>query len=94
MDLYLLYTSVPLFSFIDSNIGGDPFEFVSITNNGITAVTVEVVIVKFDGPDPTRLKHINFGSRPVALEYDTQSSTLVGHANAPQVVAVGAGPIL
>ncbi|MGI4885869.1 MAG: T9SS type A sorting domain-containing protein [Janthinobacterium lividum] len=92
MDLYLLYNGVPLFSSIDNNIGGDPFEFIGINNNGTTAVTVEVVIVKFDGPDPTRLKYINFGSRPTAIEYDTQSSTLVGHANAPQVVAVGAAP--
>lgn len=78
MDLHLLYNGVPLFSSIDNNIGGDPFEFVSITNNGTAAVTVEVMIVKFDGPDSTRLKYINFSSRPVALEYDTQSSTLVG----------------
>ncbi|TPG65926.1 T9SS type A sorting domain-containing protein [Hymenobacter nivis] len=92
MDLYLLYNGVPLFSSIDNNIGGDPFEFISVTNNGTAAVTVEAVIVKFDGPDPTRLKYINFGDRPTALEYDTQSSTLAGHANAPQVVAVGAAP--
>lgn len=92
MDLYLLYNGVPLFSSIDNNIGGDPFEFIGITNNGTTPVTVEVVIVKFDGPDPTRLKYINYGSRPTAIEYDTQSSTLTGHANAPQVVAVGAAP--
>lgn len=92
MDLYLLYNGVPLFSSVDNNIGGDPFEFIGINNNGTVPVTVEVVIVKFDGPDPTRLKYVNFGSRPVAIEYDTQSSTLVGHANAPQVVAVGAAP--
>ena len=45
---------------------------------------MEAVIVKFDGPDPTRLKYVNFGDQPTALEYDTQSSTLVSHANAPQ----------
>ncbi|AWM31964.1 T9SS type A sorting domain-containing protein [Hymenobacter nivis] len=92
MDLYLLYNGVPVFSSIDNNIGGDPFEFISITNSSTAAVTVEAVIVKFDGPDPTRLKYVNFGDRPTTIEYDTQSSTLVGHANAPQVVAVGAAP--
>ncbi|AMJ65500.1 T9SS type A sorting domain-containing protein [Hymenobacter sp. PAMC 26628] len=92
MDIYLLYNGVPVLSSIDNNIGGDPFEFVGFTNRGTAPLTVEVVIVKFDGPDPTRLKYVNFGSRPTAVEYDTQSSTLVGHANAPQVVAVGAAP--
>ncbi len=92
LDLYLLYNGIPLFSSIDNNIGGDPFEFIGIRNGSTAPVTVEVVIVKFDGPDPTRIKYINFGSRPVAIEYDTKSSTLVGHANAQQAVAVAAAP--
>ena len=94
LDLYLLYNGLPLFSSIDNNLDGDPFEFIGITNNGTTPVTVEVVIVKFDGPDPTRIKYINYGSRlaPANIEYDTQSSTLTGHANAPQAVAVAAAP--
>ncbi len=92
LDLYVLYDGLPIFSSVDDNIGGDPFEFVSLQNNGPTAATVEVVIVKFAGPDPTYIKYVNFGSRPVAVEYDTQSPTLVGHANAGQVVAVAAAP--
>ena len=92
LDLYILFNGLPIFSSVDNNIGGDPFEFVGISNNDTTAATVEVVVVKFAGPDPGRIKYVNYGDRPTALEHDTQSSTLVGHANAELAVAVGAAP--
>ena len=92
LDLYILFNGQPIFSSTDNNIGGDPFEFISIVNNGNAAATVEVVIVKIAGPDPSRIKYINYGNQPLALEYDTQSSTLTGHANAERAVAVAAAP--
>ena len=90
LDFYLLYNGLPIIESIDNNLGGDPFEFIGVQNNDTVAVTVELVIVKFAGPDPTRIKYVNYGDRPAALEYDTRSSTLVGHANAESAVAVGA----
>ena len=92
LDLYVFAGGNLIAQSDDNNLGGDPFEFIGLTNNGTTPGTVEIVIVKFAGPDPRRIKYVNFGSRPSALEYDTQSSTLVGHANARRVVAVAAAP--
>lgn len=62
------------------------------TNFGNAAVTLDVVITKYEGPDPTRLKYVHFGSPPTITEYDTHSATLVGHANAERAVAVAAAP--
>ncbi|WP_310392033.1 T9SS type A sorting domain-containing protein [Hymenobacter sp.] len=92
LDLYVLFGGEPIFASADNNLGGDPFEFLGLTNNGTTPATIELVIVKVAGPDPTRIKYVNFGDAPAALEYDTRSSTLVGHANAPLVTAVAAAP--
>ena len=90
MDLYIVRGDTILFASQEGNIGGDPFEFVGFTNFGTTAITLDVVITKYDGPDPTRLKYVHFGSPPTTTEYDTRSSTLVGHANAERAVAVAA----
>ena len=92
MDLYIVRGDTILLASQEPNIGGDPFEFVSFVNSGTTAITVDVVITKFEGPDPTRLKYVHFGNPPTTTEYDTRSSTLVGHANAERAVAVAAAP--
>jgi len=92
LDLYALFEGEPIFGSVDNNLGGDPFEFLGLTNNGTTPATIELVIVKAAGPNPTRVKYVNFGDAPAALEYDTKSSTIVGHANAPLVTAVAAAP--
>ena len=77
-------------SFSDQSVTGDPFEFASLGNTGTTPIDVDVVITKFAGPGPGLLKWVNFGSRNVAIEYDTKSSTLYGHNNVAGVICVGA----
>ena len=77
-------------SFSDQSTTGDPFEFASLSNNGRTPIEVDVVITKFAGPDPGLFKWVNFGSRDVAIEYDTKSPTLYGHNNVAGGISVGA----
>jgi hypothetical protein len=50
-----------------------------------------IMITKFDGPNPQRIKYVWFGGANVTInEFDTRSSTLYGHANAAGAEAVGA----
>jgi hypothetical protein len=71
------------------NIGGDPVELIGLTAR--SAVTVELVIVKYAGPSPQLMKYINYGSSTaVPLEYATNSSTVTGHSNATGAIAVAA----
>jgi hypothetical protein len=74
------------------NIGGDPFEFMWLSNDGNSPISFDLVIVKFEGPDPGLIKWVNFGSRDLSIEYDTKSSALYGHANAARAVSVAAAP--
>jgi Ca2+-binding RTX toxin-like protein len=73
----------------DTNTGQDPFEFLAFTNN-TGSTQLNLAISKFGGgPNPGKLKYIRFGNVTVN-EFDTQSSTVVGHANAQGAEAVGA----
>lgn len=74
---------------LSSNIGGDPVEVFGLRTTA--ALTVELVIVKYAGPDPQLMKYINYGSSTaVPLEYATNSSTVSGHSNATGAIAVAA----
>ena len=93
LDLLVLVNGVvqTSLSSLRDNVGGDPFEFISFTAR--TALTVELAIVKYSGPDPQLMKYVNFGSSTaVPTEYVTNSSTVFGHANAASAVAVAASP--
>ena len=91
LDMYLFFNGALVTSSTADNIAnGDPVEIISVNSSFTTPVVVELVITKFAGPDPKLLKYINYGSTPVAVEYDTRSSTIAGHANAERVIAVGA----
>lgn len=74
------------------NMLGDPFEIISLSNSSNGPISVDIVIVKFAGPDPGLVKWINFGSQNIAIEYDTKSSTSYGHANASRAISVAAAP--
>ena len=76
----------------DSNLGGDAVEIFSFFNPPRSAVTAfNIMITKFDGPNPQLIKYVRFGGGNVTInEFDTQSSTLFGHANAAGAAAVGA----
>jgi hypothetical protein len=92
----LIYFNNALFtaSAADNIANGDPYEFRGITNNGSSPANIEIVITKFAGPDPVNIKWVNYknSSQVFAVEYDTQSSTSVGHANAAGAIGVGAAP--
>ena len=70
---------------------GVPVEFFRFTNPNATDLVAEISIEKFAGPDPGRIKYINFGGDSV-IEFDTNSSTIFGHPAAfggrPSVGAV------
>lgn len=82
-------------STLDS-IGNDtPFEFLDFFNNGSNGTQYEIIISVFAGPDPGRVKYVNFGNdfgQGVIFEYDTQSSTVYGHAAADGAQAIAAVP--
>lgn len=73
----------------DNNIDGDPLEAVQYINYSTAPITVNIAITKCSGPNPLRLKYINFQSGAPA-EYDTQSGTLFGHANARGAAGIAA----
>ncbi len=76
---------------IADNIAFDnPFEIVQLQSDA-DASTFFILIQLFTGPEPGRLKIINFGTG-VPLAFDTQSPTIVGHAAAESAIAVGAIP--
>jgi subtilisin family serine protease len=74
------------------NIGGDAVEVFAFSNPPGAAVTAfNLMIIKFDGPNPQLIKYIRFGGTNVTINaFDTRSSTLYGHANAAGAEAVGA----
>jgi hypothetical protein len=76
-----------------NNIGRDAVEIVILTIPPGSAVTAfNIMITKFDGLNPQLLKYvvIDNGAGVTINEFDTQSSTLYGHANADGAEAVGA----
>ena len=97
LDYYILSTtgSVIASGTNSQSSGADPVEYVgTLTNNSSSAASVDLVIVKASGPDPGFVKWVNLGNgsaRPT-VEYDTKSSTLVGHSNSARAISVGAAP--
>lgn len=96
LDIYLVdagTTNIRASSTSANVANQSPFEILQFTNNtAITGTTnFELIIDRFSGPNPGRLKYVNFGT-DVAIEYDTNSSTVVGHAAAAGGQAVGAVP--
>jgi uncharacterized repeat protein (TIGR01451 family) len=90
VDIYL--TDDPptrvLASSTDSNIGLDPVEVLSYQNKG-RSKNFNLLIVNAGGANPGKIKYVRFGNAAIN-EYDTQSSTSYGHANAVGAEAVGA----
>lgn len=93
LNLYLLFNGQVVRSSTNPNVSADPIETVVLTNPNSVSVNVEVVITKVEGPDPGLIKWVNTGgSDPLFVEYDTQSPTVLGRANAGLVLAVAAAP--
>jgi hypothetical protein len=93
VDIYLLNSAaVVVAGKALGNVGNDAVEVFSYRNFGLTA-DFHVMIVNYSGPLPGYIKYIQLGSPAITInEFDTQSSTLFGHANAFSAEAVGAAP--
>lgn len=90
LDAFIFFGDILITGSADANIGADPVEFFGVTNTGDDTVFVDVVITKFEGPAPKLVKYINFGSGSRPVEFDTRGSTIFGHPNAANAIAVGA----
>jgi len=99
-DLSILFTIQGNFLFATPapNVGGDPVDFITVTNSG-PPVDVEIAIELVAGPPPGLMKYVVFdprvdtiGDPPTseATEYRTDSSTNYGHSNAAGAAGVGA----
>ncbi|HYH63392.1 MAG TPA: S8 family serine peptidase, partial [Urbifossiella sp.] len=75
----------------NSNVGGDPVEVFEV-DAGTTGGRYRLALGKFsvNSPDPVLVKYVAFADGFVQDEYDTQSSTVFGHANATGSATVGA----
>jgi subtilase family protein len=71
---------------------GDPTEVLLFFNAAPFAADFNIMIVKFSGPNPGRLKYLLFeaGGPTTIQTFVTNSGTVVGHANARGAIAVGA----
>ncbi|GAB3996029.1 T9SS type A sorting domain-containing protein [Spirosoma daeguense] len=75
------------------NINGDPIEIAVLYNPSASPVTFELVVARYAGPNPTLIKWVAFtNGYTITTEYNTKSSTLVGHANSTRCIATGAAP--
>ena len=73
----------------DDNVANrTPFESLRFTGTG----DFELIIQVFSGPDPGRIKWVDFGTGDTVQEFDTDSSTVFGHAAASSARAVAAAP--
>ncbi len=75
----------------DDNIGGNPLETISYTNNTDTN-NFSILIGQRDNISsiPEKIKYISFSSKADNFEYGHDSSTIFGHPNAAGAIAVGA----
>ena len=93
-DIYLLNNKGQIVAgSADPNIGLDPIEIFGYVNN-TSSPTFYLVIAKYAGPDPTRLKYILYGDGAFYLTKPRipgiLSPTLIGHAKAAGAIATGA----
>src|SRR5206468_3156584 len=55
-------------------------------------VSLDLAIAKFGGPDPGRIKFVNYGDPMIFNEHATNSPAIVPHAAQVNALAVGAVP--
>ena len=90
LDIALFDTFGFNFGSFSANLGGDPVEILGVFCGSFLGCSGEIAIGKFDGPDPTLLKYVSFNSGLAIGEFNTNSGTIYGHANAAGAEAVGA----
>ncbi len=81
-------TNALIFQTTGSNIDSQ-IEAIGLFNGGTESFIFDMAIVVRSGPQPERIKWVNFGS-DLNTQFDTNSSTVVGHANAESTISVGA----
>lgn len=92
LDLLLVGLSMsPVAMSMNKNIGRDPVEVLRYTNPG-PSTTFSLAIPNLQGPAPGLIKLIYTGKGVTVNEYQTDSSTVFGHAGAFGALAVGAAP--
>ena len=93
LDIFLIDSDnqVVAHSFNDNIANRTPTEYLDFTNTSGSSQSYDLVIGKYAGADPERIKYVNFGSK-VTPEYFTNSSTIYGHAAATNAEAVAAAP--
>ena len=91
MDIFIFDTATNelLFQSTDTNVDSS-VEIVGWSNPSDVPLLFDIAFVKSSGPDPNRLKWINFGSTFTNVDFATNSSTVVGHSNAEGAFSVGA----
>jgi hypothetical protein len=91
IDLYVLNAAATavLDGAAFNNLNGDAVATMSLANPSAAPLTVNLMIVRFAGADPGRLKYVLFRTASID-EYATSSGTIFGHANAAGAIAVGA----
>ncbi|MDB4673339.1 S8 family serine peptidase [Verrucomicrobiales bacterium] len=84
-----------------NNVGGDAVDIFTFTNDGSIDIDglpgadtqFNMAVEGIAGPIPGVIKILFLDSGPFSVnEFDTQSGTLVGHANAESCIAVAAAP--
>lgn len=75
------------------NTGIDPVEIFAFQNPG-AAAAFNLMITNCSGPDPQRIKYVDFEGAATSIEFATRSATAYGHANARGAEAVGAADYL
>lgn len=91
LDVYLVdsFTGEIIASSTSNNIATQtPSEFLSISSGGASGF-YSIVVKLESGPAPGRLKWVDFGSHG-SYQFDTESSTVYGHAAAKGAMAVAA----
>ncbi len=95
LDLYLVDTgtaTIRAVSDADNLANQTPFEFINFTNSTGSTRTYDVMIHRFVGPAPGRIKYINFGSQITINQFNTNSPTVNPHGGAAGGMAVAAAP--
>ncbi len=93
LDILLLQkgTNTAVAASTDPNVGDDPveiFPFPFVNSSGVTGFNL--MIFRCTGPSPGRIKYVDFEGQAAIDQFNTQSGTTYGHANARGAEAVGA----
>ncbi len=75
---------------VNQDVGHDPIQLFTYTNNGNTAQTYNLMLINEVGAVPGYIKYIDFAGQATNWAYAENSGTIFGHVNAGGVDAIGA----